>query len=76
MTIGGIQKINCAYCGESVEVRISQDDIAICGKNVKCFKCGGVLWLDIEKREDDIEMGSNFPFVLLNKIKGDKQLLK
>ena len=54
----------CSYCGHEFLVHFTQSDL-LTGKNEKCFKCGGILWLNIEKAGDNIKVASQLPFVLL-----------
>lgn len=73
MTVKEVKKqTHCAYCNEPIEVCVTEEDITLSGKNVQCFSCGGVLWLDINKKGNDIKIISQLPFVLLNQEKSAK----
>jgi hypothetical protein len=59
-------QVNCFNCDTELEVFFTKNDLIASGKNVKCHKCNGVLWIQIDVTLAKGNVSAQFPGILLS----------
>lgn len=55
----------CPTCQTTINLEVTEQDLSIKGKNIKCSCCQAVLWITLTLEENQIIPRSNFSFIVL-----------